>query len=220
MDQEEEDTIEQTADDLFLTAVLFESALGLLALFLGWILGPDARAMIPEAEWGGIRAILSGLAYGCAAAIPLVILIELLRKVPWEPVRQLERLGDDGMIKTLLSLGSGELLVISLCAGVGEELLFRGWLLPWLAGGGVLNVEPSQVEWGFALVASSLAFGLVHPITRLYVVLAALMGLYFGVLLLWTENLLIPIMAHATYDAFQLLMPKFKKPVQDVAAEQ
>ena len=59
---------------------------------------------------------------------------------------------------------------------------------------------------GIALVASSLVFGLFHPITKLYVFLAALMGLYFGSLLLYTGNLLVPIAAHATYDAVQLIL--------------
>ncbi|WP_146396362.1 CPBP family intramembrane glutamic endopeptidase [Planctomycetes bacterium CA13] len=211
MDQDEEESLEQTADDLFLTAVLFESALGLLALLLGWLLGPDTRAMVPEPDAAGAGAVASGLAYGCAAAIPIVILIELVRRIPWEPVRELERLSKDGVIQTLLSLSGAELIVISLCAGVGEELLFRGWLLPWLATGGEVATEVTQVEWAFALVASSIAFGLVHPFTKLYFFLAALMGLYFGVLLLWTDNLLIPIAAHATYDAAQLLMTKFTK---------
>ena len=38
--------------------------------------------------------------------------------------------------------------------------------------------------------------------------IAALMGSYFGLLLVWSDNLLIPIMAHAVYDAIQLLMTK------------
>jgi membrane protease YdiL (CAAX protease family) len=32
------------------------------------------------------------------------------------------------------------------------------------------------------------------------------MGLYFGGLVLYTGNLLVPIAAHATYDAVQLIM--------------
>jgi len=216
---EHEETLDQSPNDLFLTAVIFESALGLLALLLGWALGPDPRAMIPEGGFENLRTIGSGLAYGCAAAVPMLLVIALIRKIPWEPVRELERLSDDGMIRTLLSLGRAELVVISLCAGVGEELLFRGWLLPWLAHIGGADASPSPVEWGAALIGSSIAFGMVHPITRLYVVLAAAMGLYFGALLLWTDNLLIPIAAHAAYDAVQLLSPGFKRSDPDNTCE-
>lgn len=199
-----EQTPEQTPDDVFLTAILFESALGLLAVFLGWALTPDARAMIPELDFANIWPIVSGLFYGCLAAIPILLLIEGIRRIPWEPVRELERLSDDSMIKTLLQLRPAELIVISICAGIGEELLFRGWMLYWLAGAS--GGEPSHFELGFALLGSSIAFGLMHPISKLYVVLAAVMGLYFGLLLFWSGNLLVPIAAHAAYDAIQLIL--------------
>ncbi|MEM7454095.1 MAG: type II CAAX endopeptidase family protein [Planctomycetota bacterium] len=203
MDQPEE-TTEQTADEVFLTAVVFESALGVLALILGWALGPDPRALVPELNLEQWWPIASGLMYGALAAVPILVIIEGVRRIPWEPIRELERLSDDPMIGTLLSLRPVELILISICAGIGEELLFRGWMLNWFAGVGG-TTEPSQFEFGLAVVGSSIAFGLMHPITKTYVVLAALMGVYFGVLLLWTENLLIPIAAHATYDAVQLI---------------
>jgi membrane protease YdiL (CAAX protease family) len=198
------ETTEQTPDDVFLTAVLFESSLGLLAFFLGWALGPDPRDLIPELNLKEAWPIISGVLYGCLAAIPILILIEGVRRLPWEPVRELERLTDDSLIKTLLRLRPGELVVISICAGIGEELLFRGWMLPWLAGSS--GGDPTRFEFALALVGSSVAFGLMHPITKLYVVLAALMGVYFGVLMLWSGNLLVPIAAHAAYDAVQLIL--------------
>jgi membrane protease YdiL (CAAX protease family) len=197
---------EQSPDDVFVAAVVFELALGLLALILGWTLGPDAREMIPEPVAESVWPVISGLFYGCLAAIPVLIVIEIVRRIPCEPVRALERLSDDGMFQTLLRLSPLELILISICAGVGEELLFRGWMLYWLAGFEPGGAAPSTFEFGAALVASSIAFGLVHPITKLYVFLAAMMGLYFGALLLWTGNLLIPIAAHAAYDAAQLII--------------
>ena len=205
---DETESTEQSPDEVFLTAVLFEGALGLLALLLGWAMGPSARALIPEFGPNQWWPILSGLLYGCLAAVPVLLIIELIRRIPWEPVRELERLTDDGMIKTLLTLRPSELIVISICAGIGEELLFRGWLMYWLAEGGTMTTSgsPSPLALGAALVVSSIVFGLFHPITKLYVVLAALMGIYFGALVIYTENLLVPIAAHATYDAVQLIM--------------
>ena len=206
MDEDPDISAEHSPDDVFVAAVLFELALGALALVLGWMLGPDPRTMIPEPAVEAIWPVVTGILYGILAAIPVLILIEIVRRIPCEPVRKLERLSDDGMFKTLLSLSWVELILISICAGVGEELLFRGWLLYWLAGFQVGGPEPTMFEFGAALVASSIAFGLVHPITKLYVFLAALMGLYFGFLVLWTGNLLIPIAAHAAYDAAQLII--------------
>ena len=207
MTMEETEQSEQSPDEVFLTAVLFESALAGLALLLGWMLGPSARAMVPEFNPAELWPILMGVLYGCLAAIPILLVVELIRRIPWEPVRELERLTDDGMIKVLLQLRPTELIVISICAGIGEELLFRGWMMYWLAEGASMGAAaPTPIAIGAALIVSSIVFGLFHPITRLYVVLAALMGLYFGALVIYTENLLVPIAAHATYDAVQLIM--------------
>ncbi len=206
MDQPQEST-EQSPDDVFLTAVLFESALGLLALLLGWAIGPDPRAFVPDLDVAAIWPLISGLAYGCLAAIPILILVEGVRRLPWEPIRELERMSDDSIIKTLLELRPTELILISICAGIGEELLFRGWMLYWFAGASTTSsLEPNHLELGLALIGSSVAFGLMHPITKLYIFLAAVMGIYFGALLLLSGNLLIPIAAHATYDAVQLIV--------------
>lgn len=211
MEEEEPDvSAEHSPDDVFVAAVLFELALGALALLLGWMLGPDARDKIPLLSSEAVWPVASGIIYGCLAAIPILIVIEVVRRIPCEPVRELERLTDDGMFKTLLSLSPLELILISICAGVGEELLFRGWLMYWLAGYDGTNT-PSMLEYGAALLGASIAFGLVHPITKLYVVLAALMGVYFGLLVLLTDNLLIPIAAHAAYDAAQLMITAYRE---------
>ncbi|MGB7345603.1 MAG: CPBP family intramembrane glutamic endopeptidase [Pirellulaceae bacterium] len=204
MSDQQDEPHEQTPDEIFKTAVIFELALGAFALILGWTVGPDARAMIPELSLDEWWPVVSGILYGCLAAIPIVIFIDIVRRLPFESVRALEKLGDDGIFKALLELRGIELVLISICAGVGEELLFRGWLMYFLASSG--EGGPTAIELGAALVVSSIAFGLVHPITKLYVFLAALMGLYFGGLLLWTENLLVPIAAHAAYDAIQLII--------------
>jgi hypothetical protein len=208
MSSDDIEPAEQSPDEVFLTAVLFEVALGGLALFLGWALGPSARALVPALDPAQLWPIARGLLLGCAAGIPVLVVIELIRRIPWEPIQELERLTDDGMVKSLLQLRPTELIVISICAGIGEELLFRGWLMYWLAEGAgsfPATAPPSVALWA-ALIVSSVAFGLFHPITRLYVVLASLMGLYFGALVIATGNLLVPIAAHATYDAVQLIM--------------
>lgn len=210
MPSEDQENAEQSPDQVFLSAALFELALAALALFLGWAIGPSARETIPKFAVDELWPILSSILLGCVAAAPILLFVEIIRRIPWEPIRELERLTDDGMLRRLLQLRPLELIMISLCAGIGEELLFRGWLMYWLANlvglaefsGGAT----SSLAIGIALVASSSVFGLFHPITKLYVFLAALMGLYFGGLVLYTGNLLVPIAAHATYDAVQLIL--------------
>ncbi len=70
---------------------------------------------------------------------------------------------------------------------------------------GVIQVSIS--DWinpisGLAL--ASLLFGLMHPITPFYVVLAALMGAFLGWIFIATENLLPVMITHGLYDFLAL----------------
>jgi membrane protease YdiL (CAAX protease family) len=76
-----------------------------------------------------------------------------------------------------------------------------GWLGPWAA---------------LALV--SVLFGLVHPITPAYAVLATLAGAYLGWAYLASGNLLVPVLAHALYD-FTALVYLLRGPRQAPPSE-
>ena len=84
-----------------------------------------------------------------------------------------------------------QLALISLLAGVGEEWLFRGFIQPALGG---------MIGPAWALVVTSLLFGCVHPITLNYALVTAGVGVYLGGLMMFSGNLLTPIVAHAAYD--------------------
>ena len=47
-------------------------------------------------------------------------------------------------------------------------------------------------------------FGALHARTILYAVIAGVVGVYFGVLMEVTDNLLTPVIAHGLYDAVAL----------------
>ncbi|WP_173405302.1 CPBP family intramembrane glutamic endopeptidase [Rhodopirellula sp. SWK7] len=243
----------QTPETLFHTAVGVEGGLGVLALALGYFLGPDARELVPA--FNQLPALLGGVGLGVLATFPLLLLMAVIRRIKHPAVEQLDQLSEHPMIELMLKLGPAELLVISLCAGVGEELLFRGWLMPaiaqllhgepvsllsgdpsivrpwWAFGGWTSELanelshnssaagESAAVTWSgltqwwsnsigwemtVAWILSSIGFGFVHPISKLYIGVTGLMGLYFGALLILTGNLMIPIIAHALYDAIQL----------------
>jgi uncharacterized protein len=87
------------------------------------------------------------------------------------------------------------ILVISLLAGLGEELLFRGVLQPLIG-----------------LPLASVVFGLVHVGGRGFVgygIWAACIGALFGWLMVQTGGLLAPIVAHAVYDALALAYVRY-----------
>ncbi|WP_245960737.1 CPBP family intramembrane glutamic endopeptidase [Wenzhouxiangella sediminis] len=85
----------------------------------------------------------------------------------------------------------GAVLLVSLLAGIGEELLFRGVVQAGLA---------SWASPAAAILIASLMFGAAHAVSLPYFAVAAFLGLYLGLLYHWTGNLLVPIVVHALYD--------------------
>lgn len=201
MDGSDDFEAEAEINSFLTTAVTFELGLGLLALFLGWASAVDVRELIPPPN--ELQAVAYGLGFGAVAALPIVLVINALEYLPLPGVKHLGELTKDRLMQPMRDMSIPNLIAIAICAGVGEELLFRGWLQSWLIG--PLD-SASNVQIWTGILLASLMFGLVHPITPTYVVLAALIGIYLGWLTVVTANLLVPIAAHATYDAVQLVL--------------
>lgn len=196
---------EPPADSVFRTAITIELGLGFLAILLGWITGVNVRQWLPEFRVETLVPIATAIGWGTVAALPMLAVIEVIERIDWQPFRELRALDQMPVVSSLLSLGPAELVTISLAAGVGEELLVRGWLMGWLIG------PVDQATWvtmAAGLIASSIAFGVMHPVTPTYVILATLIGIYLGGLVLWTGNLLVAITAHTVYDAVHLLIAR------------
>jgi len=114
----------------------------------------------------------------------------------WPPLARIRRFFDAVVRRLFAECTWIELALIALAAGVGEEALFRGVLQPAL--GRWLGAGP-------ALVVASVLFGLLHPITPVYAVLAGLIGIYLGGVWLASGNLLVVIIVHALYDFLALI---------------
>ncbi len=89
-----------------------------------------------------------------------------------------------------------QLALISVCAGISEEAFFRGAVQGSLA---------DRVGTSLALVLASVVFGAAHLITWTYAIIATFIGLYLGLLWIWTGNLLTPMITHAVYDFVALV---------------
>lgn len=91
------------------------------------------------------------------------------------------------------------IVVLALLSALGEELLFRGLLHPWLG-----------------LVPQALVFGLVHQLPGksrwVWVAWATMMGLVLGCIFELTGSLLGPIVAHAVINGFNLQYLKTHDP--------
>ncbi len=185
------------SERFFRTACLFEASLVAVAVVLGWLAGIDPFAgfhFSPTAIWVGIIGTL-----------PLFLLFLVLQSINTDSVVNIRRMLLETLAPGLVRCDWGHLFVLSAIAGVSEEVLFRGVLQPWL-----------EASWGAyaGLIASNIVFGLVHAITPLYTVLAALVGVYLGLALDYSgeRNLWIPVIIHGLYDflAFLVIMREYK----------
>lgn len=181
----------------FLPSALFESGLGLLAITLGFLVDIDPRQSIPD--WNELGPIGYQCLIGIGFGIGLFGLMWLSGKIPHHRIRQMERNSHEVVCRLFLPLSGMEILVLCLSAGVGEELLFRGWLQSYLAVASWMSWTTEYQPW-IAMVGSSLVFGLCHYLSFEYFLMASLMGLLLGGLFWWTGSLLVVIMAHAIYD--------------------
>ena len=193
-------------DDFFKSACYFEASLILVAVFLGWVAGIDPFVNIYFSE--------TAIAFGLIGTAPLFLMFLALEKVQGESVVNIRKL-------LLNTLGPGlhryhwtDLLILAAIAGVSEELLFRGVIQPWI-----------ETSWGISagLILSNIVFGLVHAVTPLYAVLAALVGIYLGLSLDYggERNLLTPIIIHGFYDflAFVALMRAYRASLTSTAKD-
>jgi membrane protease YdiL (CAAX protease family) len=173
---------------IVLLAILVEGGLIVVAWLLGWLLGqPPLRTF----AWD-----YAGALWGLAGTLPMALLFLLILRWPVGPLRPIRRFSEEVLRPMLAPCSVLDLLGISVLAGLGEEMLFRG----------VLQAYFSQWAGPWAgLALASVLFGLMHFITFTYAVLAALMGAYLGAVWYWTGNLLPPVLMHALYDFLVLL---------------
>lgn len=182
--------------NLLVLAAAFEGGLGLAAWALGWLTGYPAAATL---RWQP-----AALSYGVLASLPLVVALWAMVRFPLGPLATLNRVLDEVILPLFAACGPRDFAVISLLAGLGEELMFRGALQ------GALSHWLSPAA---GLILASALFGLAHPITLAYGAMAAIFGVYLGAVWMASGNLLVPITAHAVYDfvALAYLMARFRR---------
>lgn len=174
-------------------AVLVEGGMALAALLGGWLLLRDGNL------WGTNETWITA-AWGLGAGIVLALVAQQVQYLPGQIVREFCRFVEQQIEPLFAECTVWQLTVISLLAGLGEELLFRGFLQQW-----VTELVPGVRGWWLALLISGLAFGACHALSRMYFVLATLGGIYLGLVFAWTDSILAAVIAHASYDLFMLL---------------
>lgn len=177
---------------LVVMAVVVEGGLGLLAVGLG--------AWLERPPWEMIHWTGEATTWGAVAALPLIAGLVLLVILPFRPLRELVQIVDELVAPLFRQCRLIELALIAALAGLGEEMLFRGVVQVTIAEwfGGTLGV------W-IGILAAAIMFGLLHPITTGYAVLAGTIGVYLGWVFAITDNLLVPVVAHGVYDFVALV---------------
>lgn len=150
-------------------------AMALVALVVAAGRGdPDLYHFSGEPRWALLAGPLAGVVVGLGVVGLTRVATQRLR---W--ARALHTSFHD----LLGPLTGREIVILALASSIGEELLFRGALLPWLG------------LWPQAIV-----FALLHvgPGKRFlpWTASALMMGAAFGELAIWTTNLGAPIAAH------------------------
>ncbi len=173
-------------------AIAFEAGLAVVALGLGWLLGH------PALETARVDA--KGFGLGVAATVPMLLGLWGCLRARSAALVKIRQLVEELLLPLFAGSSLGAVALVSALAGLGEEMLFRGVLQPAIAG-----LAPGAAGMWLGLVGASLLFGLAHAVTKTYVVLAGLVGLYLGGLWLWSGNLVAPIVAHGLYDFIAIL---------------
>ena len=177
-------------------AVLLELSLGLSAILIGLFLGVNPRQDLP-AWWDG-PAILKSLGIGILVGSAFALSMELVSRLPIRSMQKLERSMQSQLHLLLGPMSVPDLLLLSLSAGIGEELLFRGLIQGWWMS---LSETQSFLESLPGMALSAVCFGFAHPLSKTYIVLATLAGFLFAILYWATRDLLACVLAHAIYDA-------------------
>lgn len=170
-----------------LFTVFVEAGLAPFSIVVGWMLG---HLPLQSFSWNGRDALI-----GAVAALPLFLLFLSMLRWPVGPLCRLKDLCELEVVPLFRESLWSELALISLSAGVGEEMLFRGVF------------QATFMEWFgtlWGVVLAGLLFGLLHPMSVTYIAIAGLLGLYLGAIWIYNGNLLTVMVTHALYDFIAL----------------
>jgi membrane protease YdiL (CAAX protease family) len=178
--------------DGFAMAVIVEGSLAMLGLVLAWLFRVPLRQLIPD----GGTPFAWAIARGLAITVPMLAIFWWLMHWDRPTLRRLREQVEWLVGEMFPDARIAQFALVALLAGVGEELLFRG------------VIQTLLVDWSTplaGLLIASLLFGAAHALSKLYFVLATLIGLCFGWLVLRYDDLIAPMIAHSLYDFVALV---------------
>jgi len=190
--------------------------------------GCNPLALLPVAGVGALLKVgIGGTAFaltsqavliGAAIGIPLMLFFNL----PLEKLPGLSSIAEVDEASTFITYllfgatrGAGHFAkvitgsaIISACAGIAEELCFRGALQTGLAMLLVNAGVAANVISYVAIFAPSVLFGYLHSYSSspAYAIAAFVASVYFGSVYAWSGNIVVPILAHFAVDFISLVV--------------
>ena len=163
-------------------------AIVLLGAFLLWV----CDVKLPVAVVNGLSASVGGI----GLAVVTFFVIFLLFRIGGNFARVLHT---DLQRITVLFSGCTwwHIFCIAILAGVGEELLFRGFFQTWLS---------NYLSISLAILAVSIVFGLLHYLSHAYFVCTLLISIAFGAVYYFSGSLLMVMVWHGAYDFIALVI--------------
>jgi membrane protease YdiL (CAAX protease family) len=172
---------------------IYVSAIGTHATFLlmVWAVTRTERLnLLPPYHFRPLHVVI-GLIALAIGLVPVLERFNLSDAIARERTR---------LIAPRASREFGVFYLLSITAGVAEELTYRGLLFTLLAAL-VIGWLPATGAWTFAAVISSLVFGIVHMFQGWKSAgVAALMGLREQLVVGLTGTLVVAIVVHALHD--------------------
>lgn len=179
---------------------------GLAVVFYGimvavaWVLGVvwlELDLLVWHEGWWDTALWIDAL-LGIGLGVATVFVSRVLEKTT-----EWARVLSEEFKKILGDLSPPQVLVFAVTSGIAEEVFFRGFLQQALSD--VLFTN----HW-IGLVVASLIFGLIHvgPDRKKFLpwtIMAVVLGFFFGLLYMYTGNIVGPVVAHFTINFFNLL---------------
>lgn len=191
---------EKIRQKLLFKSLIFEASLGFVAVLLGFITNFNPLNHIHYNTWEVLYAVLiSFVLFGLFIGIT---------KLNWKPLMDIRKQLEVTLLPLFKDFNWLDIALISILAGVCEELAFRGWIEGF-------SQQYLSVIGAFFL--TNILFGLAHFITPLYALIAFLIGSLLSLTTWYWDNLLGAMVIHSVYDFLALAwLLKFKRPIGDI----
>ncbi len=176
---------------------LAEGSLAILAVLLAYlgVRNPN-HAVFGFLTFAELRDVLL---WGVGSFVPMAVVLIALDRTPGSVFERMRRDTSQLVGPLFARLSIIELAVISLLAGVCEELLFR-----WSLQDGLAYLVGAPYGWLIAWILVSLLFGCAHFINVTYFLIAAIIGFWLGGVMLLAQSWWAAAIGHTLYDFFAL----------------